>query len=161
MPSVRTKSEAGLLVLLVFLLGVLVGGEGYHLWGSRVFGNNDQPMGRGPGRGGPPRVPLGQQLNLSPDQQKQLDAIWADARPRFQAIDQQKNEQWSEATMQVRDKIRAILTPDQLTKFNAMMKDWDSRHQGDRGRGPGGPPRLGPPPGGPGGGQSKPQDSGH
>jgi hypothetical protein len=138
MQSARTKSEAGLLVLVVFLLGVLVGGEGYHLWGSRVFGNNDN-MNNGPmrnGRGAPP-PPLGQTLQLSPDQQKQMDAIWADAWTQLQS---ERNQ----TRTQTRDKIRAILTPDQLAKFNAMIKDMDSHpHPGDRG--PGGPPRLGPP----------------
>jgi hypothetical protein len=133
MQSARTKSEAGLLVLVVFLLGILVGGEGYHLWGARVFGNENGPMHNG--RGAPP--PLGQTLQLSPDQQKSLDAIWADTRAQFQASDAQRNQ----IRMQTRDKVRAILTPDQLTKFNAMMKDVDAHQRpGDRGpdgRGPG------------------------
>jgi hypothetical protein len=52
--------------------------------------------------------------------------------------------------------MRAMLTPDQQTKFDAMMKDEDAHGRG-RGPGgpgpggPGGPPRLGPPGGGPGG----------
>jgi hypothetical protein len=46
--------------------------------------------------------------------------------------------------MQTRDKIRAILTPDQLVKFNAMIKDTNSHPRGpNRGGGPG------PGPGGP------------
>ena len=136
----RTKREAGLLVLVVFILGVLVGGVGYRLAGARVFGG---PPAHGGQRPGPP-PPLGQQLGLSADQQKQLDGIWADTKTQVQAVDAQRNA----IRMQTRDKIRAILTPDQLTKFNAMIKDMDSHnHSGDRGpggRGPGGGPDHGP-----------------
>jgi hypothetical protein len=136
MPSDRTKREAGLLVLLVFILGVLVGGVGYRLEGARVFGNNSPARGN-PHPGTPP--PLGQVLQLSADQQKQLDAIRADTFSQTQAVDAQRNA----IRMQTRDKIRAILTPDQLVKFNAMVKDMDSHsHPGDRG--PGGGPDRGP-----------------
>jgi len=129
----RTKREAGLLVLVVFILGVLVGGVGYRLAGARVFSAH----------GGPhqPPPPLGQQLGLNADQQKQLDAIWADTKTQFQAVDAQRNA----IRMQSRDKVRAILTPDQLAKFNAMMKEADSHsHPGDRGPGDRGPGDHGP-----------------
>jgi hypothetical protein len=136
MPSDRTKREAGLLVLVVFILGVLVGGVGYRLEGARVFGNNGEATHGNPHAGPPP--PLGQQLGLSADQQKQLDAIRADTFSQFQAVDAQRNA----IRMQTRDKIRAILTPDQLVKFNAMIKDMDSHnHPGDRGPGDRGPDR--------------------
>jgi hypothetical protein len=132
----RTKREAGLLVLVVFILGVLVGGVGYRLAEARVFSG---PPAHGGPHQGPPPAPLGQALGLSADQQKQLDAIWADTKTQTQTVDSQRNA----IRMQTRDKIRAILTPDQLTKFNAMIKDMDSHsHPGDRGpggRGPGGP----------------------
>jgi Spy/CpxP family protein refolding chaperone len=138
METAKRKSEAGILVLVVFILGVLVGGVGTHLWGARIWAN-----GNGPERAGrPPQQgpTLAQKLQLSPDQQKQLDAIFTDSRTQLQANDAQHNA----IRMQTRDKIRAILTPDQLAKFNGMIKDMDSH--------PRGPNRGGPPPGaGPGG----------
>lgn len=143
--STRTKSEAGILVLVVFLLGLLVGGVGYRLWGARVFGSTatTSPM-RGPqGRGGGPPQSFSSRLGLTPDQQKQLDAIFHEFGPQFQALDTQYHSQRDAIRKDSRDKIRAILTADQQTKFDEMMKEQDSR---GRGRGPGGP--GGPPPGG-------------
>jgi Spy/CpxP family protein refolding chaperone len=143
MPNSRTKSEAGILVLVVFALGLLVGGVGNHLWGAHVWGS-------GPTRGAghpPPQGPsFSQRMGLSPDQQKQLDAIFNDTHPQFQALDAQREA----LHLQVRTRIRAILTPDQQVKFDAMIKDQDAH-------GRGGPNRGGPPPGreghGPGGHQ--------
>lgn len=131
MQNSRTKSEAGLLVLVVFALGLLVGGVGNHLWGAHVWGSP------GPGRGGPGHPPPGgsfsQRLGLTPDQQKQWDAIFTDSHAQFEALDAQRNA----LRLQVRAKFRAVLTPDQQVKFDAMTKDQDAR-----GRGPnrGGPP---------------------
>ena len=139
MQSAKTKSEAGILVLVVFVLGILVGGVGYRLWGARVFGSTATSPMRGPqGRGGP--QPWSVRLGLSPDQQKQLDAIFSEGKPQFDAIQAQMQPlqaQWNALRMQNREKVRAILTPDQQAKFDEMMKQEDAR---GRGRGPGGPP---------------------
>ncbi|HKQ88696.1 MAG TPA: periplasmic heavy metal sensor, partial [Candidatus Acidoferrales bacterium] len=112
MQNSKTKSEAGLLVLVVFALGLLVGGVGNHLWGAHVWSS------------GPPHrpQPISQVLGLSADQQKQLDAILNDTHPQFQALDAQREA----LHLQVRAKIRAILTPDQQVKFDAMVKDQDA-----------------------------------
>ena len=45
MEAIKARREAAALVFVVFLLGVLLGGMGNHLWGSRVWGN---PGGRTP-----------------------------------------------------------------------------------------------------------------
>ena len=145
MQNSRTKSEAGLLVLVVFLLGLLVGGVGYRLWGGRVFGApRDVHGGPPPGRG-PQGQTFSEKMGLSADQQKQLDAIFTNAHPQFAALDAQRNALHE----QVRQQIRAILTSDQQVKFDAMVKDEEAHGRGpSRGPGPGGPPRLGPPPNG-------------
>lgn len=137
MQITKTKSEAGILVLVVFLLGLLVGGVGYRLWGARVFSssNSGTPMRGQQGRGGPP--PLSTRLNMTPDQQKQLDAIFHEYGPQFQAMDAQYRSQRDALRKESRDKIRAILTADQQAKFDEMMKEQDAH---GRGRGPGGPP---------------------
>jgi Spy/CpxP family protein refolding chaperone len=135
MQNARAKSEAGLLVLVVFVLGVLVGGVGNHLWDAHVIS-----AGR-PGNGHPPGTSLSQLLQLTSDQQKQLDAIFNDSRPQLQALDAQHNA----LRAQTRARIRAILTPDQQVKFDAMTKDQDSHGRGPN-RGPGPPPGAGPPP---------------
>ena len=44
MENSKTRREAALLVFVVFLLGVLLGGLGNHLWGERVWGRQN-PLG--------------------------------------------------------------------------------------------------------------------
>jgi hypothetical protein len=163
MQNSRTKSEAGLLVLVVFLLGLLVGGVGYRMWGYRVFGFNGDTRGGPQGRG-PQRGSFSAQMGLSADQQKQLDAIFSNSHPQFQALDDQYHSQRKALFDQLRQQIRAILTPEQQAKFDEMVKEQDARGRG-RGPGgpggPGGPPRLGPPGGGPGGPQGSGPDDHH
>lgn len=132
MQNSKTKSEAGLLVLVVFVLGLLVGGVANHLWGARVWSSQGPPP-RGMGHQPPP--PMSQVLGLSPDQQKQWDTIFHDSHPQFEALDAQRND----LHLQVRAKIRAVLTPEQQVKFDAIVKEQDAH---GRGRGPnrGGPP---------------------
>jgi Spy/CpxP family protein refolding chaperone len=144
MQSARTKGEAGLLVLVVFILGALVGGVGNHLWNAHV-------MSASAGNGGPghqPPPPLSQVLGLSADQQKQLDVIFNDSHPQFQALDAQYHAQRGALRKQLRANIRAILTPEQQVKFDEMSKEQDARGRGPN-RGPGGPggPGSGPHPG--------------
>ena len=144
MQNSKTKSEAGLLVLVVFALGLLLGGVGNHLWGAHVWGSGPP---RGAGHPPPPGQSFSARMGLSPDQQKQLDAIFNDTHPQFQALDAQREA----LHLQVRARIRAILTPDQQVKFDAMTKDQDARGRGPNhggpgpgGRGPERGPHLGP-----------------
>jgi hypothetical protein len=160
MQNSRTKSEAGLLVLVVFLLGLLVGGVGYRLWGSRVFGDLRDAHGGPPSGRGPQGPSFSERMGLSPAQQKQLDAIFSNFHPQFQALDEQYRSQRKALGDQVRQQMRAILTPDQQAKFDAMVKDQEAHGRGPNhgpgpggpggpgGLGPGGAMRLGPPDGG-------------
>jgi len=89
---------------------------------------------------------LTQKLQLTSDQQKQLGVILDNTRAQMQANDQKRGE----IRMATRAQIRAILTPEQQTKFDEMGPH--NRGGGDRGpggpggpgsgfgRGPGGPP---------------------
>jgi hypothetical protein len=84
--SSKTRREAALLVLVVFLLGLLVGGVGNHLWGERVWGRQQI----GPHQGPPSREEivnrLTVELQLTPDQQKQIGPIIDDTRSQVRAL---------------------------------------------------------------------------
>jgi HlyD family secretion protein len=95
--------------------------------------------GRGPGGGGAGggglremRTTLVRDLALTPDQQTKLDAILEEARQAFAAARSQGGNdqaagggQRRRARSEVRDKIRAILTPDQQKKFDALQPAQD------------------------------------
>src|SRR5579871_3173494 len=68
----KTRSEAALLVLVVFLLGAIAGGTATHLWGDRVWGK--QPA---PGQASREQIVnrMTNELKLTPEQAQQFGAI--------------------------------------------------------------------------------------
>ena len=110
--------------------------------------------GGGPHRGGPERrVEMMQhELNLSSDQSAQLKSIMAGEHSKMEAL--HSNSSLSQADMRSQmmaihqasdSQIRAMLTPDQVTKYDAMQAHMRARMQERRNDGDAAPP-AGPPP---------------
>jgi Spy/CpxP family protein refolding chaperone len=133
MEATKARREAAVLVFVVFLLGVLLGGVGNHLWGSRVWGN------QGPRFGPPPTrekvlADFTRELELTPDQEKQLGSILDDSRSQFRALDKSLDPQRMQIRDQSRAQMRALLTPEQQPKFDAFLQRQDSERRNGRGR---------------------------
>ncbi|HTS11899.1 MAG TPA: hypothetical protein VMH00_07270 [Candidatus Limnocylindrales bacterium] len=126
----RTRREAALLVFVVFLLGLLVGGVANHLWGERVWGKQD-----GPRQGPPSREQvmnaLTHELQLTPEQQKQLGPIIDETRVQVRALYEPLDAQHEKIRQQGRERIRAILTPEQQPKFDQFMQRIDEQRKKD------------------------------
>jgi|SRR5437016_4640636 len=110
------------------------------------------------GRGGPGGMRgnqvefLTKKLNLTPDQVTQVKAIDADAMKQMMALREDtsvagpdKRAKMMDIHKASQDKIRALLTDDQKTKFDALQAQTRER-RGDHGGGDGPPP---PPPSAP------------
>ncbi|HEV2491052.1 MAG TPA: Spy/CpxP family protein refolding chaperone [Candidatus Acidoferrales bacterium] len=127
------------LVIVLFVLGIALGATGEHLWNAHVIASQSRPD---------PAKQLKQELQLSPDQAKQFDAIIADERanfhsldsqqraewdPKYHALDTQRHSEWDpkwdQVRQQGRDRIRAILTADQRTKFEAFVSKMDEERR--------------------------------
>ncbi len=133
MDASRTDRRAVALVLAVFVLGIALGALGTYLAGGRVWG------ARAEGRGSHEKharivEQLTKELALTPEQQKQLDAILADMRAEYQAIHELMNSQRDQVRQQGRDQIRAILTPEQRSKFEEFMRRLDEGRKKKDGR---------------------------
>lgn len=126
----KTRTEAALLVFVVFLLGLLVGGLGSHLWGERVWGHPPTAHTRPPSRE-QIVTNLTQQLELTPDQQKQISSIIDDTRSQVHAIYAPVDAQHEQLRLQGRVRIRAVLTPEQQPKFDALMQRIDEQRKKD------------------------------
>jgi Spy/CpxP family protein refolding chaperone len=122
----KTRREAALLVFVVFLLGLLVGGVGGHLWGERVWGRQEATVSR---QGPPSRARIvndfTRELQLTPDQQEKVGAIIDDTRAQWAAQHEGIRERG-------RERIRAILTPEQLPKFEQFMQRIDEQRKKDQ-----------------------------
>jgi Spy/CpxP family protein refolding chaperone len=120
----RTRREAAILVFVVFLLGLLVGGVGNHLWGERVWGKQGAPR-----QGPPSRAQIvndfTRELQLTTDQQQKIGAIIDDMRA-------QAGAQHEKLRQQGRDRIRAVLTAEQLPKFEQFMQRIDEQRKKDQ-----------------------------
>lgn len=155
------KRQAGIILLLVFLAGLLVGMAADRLWLTRHWGREGgrpRMMGGGPfGRGGPrgPGMPgmgpamspeaaaerrewmikrLTRELDLTSAQQKAIDSIMASNEAEFQAIEQEMRPRMRAFLDRSRAQIDSVLTPEQQEQF---------RRFGPRGGPPGGPPPPG------------------
>ncbi len=129
----RTRREAAVLVFVVFLLGVLVGGVGNHLWGQRVWGGR-QEVARHPGPPSRARIvnDFTRELQLTPDQQGKIGDIIDNTRIQVRALYQPLDAQHEQIRLQARARIRAVLTPEQLPKFDAFMQRIDQQRKKDQ-----------------------------
>jgi Spy/CpxP family protein refolding chaperone len=116
MQNTKTRSEAAILVIVVFFLGALLGGVGNHVWGAHP--SRDQMV-----------LSLTQNLQLNADQQQQLGAIIDDTRSQIHAIYAPVDVQREALRQKGRARIRAILTPEQKPEFEAFMKHLDEERK--------------------------------
>jgi Spy/CpxP family protein refolding chaperone len=122
----KTKTLLLLSFILVFAAGAVVGTV------QRVAGQHEgPPSGPPPHRdgGGGPRDhdPLPKILNLTPEQQQQMAAIWSDHMKRRDQERPLHDQKRREYQSQRDEAIRALLTPDQLPKYDAIRKDYQDR----------------------------------
>jgi len=131
MATTKARSEAALLVAVVFVLGVLLGVVGNHVWGESVWGMREATP--------PPNhlsVELTQELQLTPDQQKQLNGIIADTQSKWRALYAPLEPQRTDIREQSHEQMRKLLTPEQLPKFDAFMRRLDEQRKRDAEKSP-------------------------
>ena len=136
----KSRLAAVLLVLAVLVLGIALGVLGTYLEGYKVFGAALIHRTR------PDRSPAAQQherqarveqmtkdLSLTPEQQQKLDAALTQMSTTYSGIHQQFGAQMDQARKQGRDSIRAILTPEQVAKFDETMRKMDEERKKQQG----------------------------
>jgi Spy/CpxP family protein refolding chaperone len=70
---------------------------------------------------------LDSKLNLNPDQEKQVAAIFKDFAPKMEAARSEMKPKMEVLRQEVREKIMPILTPDQQKKYDQMEQEWQQR----------------------------------
>ncbi|MGC2418767.1 MAG: hypothetical protein WA434_13550 [Candidatus Acidiferrales bacterium] len=132
MATTKARREAAALFFVVFLLGVLLGGVGVHLWGERVLGET-KPVNTNPTRA-QVIAQCTHDLQLTPDQQKQMIAIIDDTRAKWIALYAPLDPKREQIRLDGRAHIRAILTPEQQVKFDDFMRRIDEQRKKDAAR---------------------------
>ncbi|HKS81961.1 MAG TPA: Spy/CpxP family protein refolding chaperone [Candidatus Acidoferrales bacterium] len=133
MDNTKVRREAAILVIVVFLLGVLLGAVGNHVWGERVSSNHVQIR---PNTYRPKNQVIAdftKELELTSDQQAKLGEIIDQTRAQWNALYAPLQPEHEKIRQDSRNRIRAILTPEQQTKFDAFMQRLDEqrRNQGN------------------------------
>jgi Skp family chaperone for outer membrane proteins len=123
------QKKAVLTILVSFLLGAVAG---------IVF---DQALLRGsyrlfssPTRYERFRARILEDLNLNAAQQAQLEQLLQRRQEAFNEFRKTIESKYTELREATRDSIRALLTPSQLVKFEALVKEFDTRDRRGGGR---------------------------
>lgn len=121
MENNRRSGEAAVLVLVVFVLGVLLGGLGDHLWGKKVWGQTPAPITHRD------QIidTLTHELDLTPEQVKQVTAAVDQKQAEIEKLYAPLDAQRDQIRQQGREQIRAVLTPEQQAKFDAFLNRLD------------------------------------
>jgi Spy/CpxP family protein refolding chaperone len=124
MDANQGSRKAFLLVLLVFALGIALGAVGTYVVTTRVLAARPQLNTV------PNRVALfTRDLNLNPEQQKQIQEILTETRARYAEIHSQADPEYEKARHEGRQQIRQILTPEQRPKFEDMLRRFDEERR--------------------------------
>ncbi len=135
----RPRVKGGLLLLVAFLLGGASGALGLCLYQLRT--GHGEP-GRDPARF--QRLVLARltrDLSLTAAQQQQVEGILRETGQEFAKLRAEFQPQLAAIRTGSRDRIRALLNPDQQQKFDALVKRWE-RHREREGEGERGSPRA-------------------
>jgi len=110
--------------VLTFLLGAVVGAGGMFVfawyaghWQQRGF-NRERIIRH-----------FKSELNLTDPQVQQLRQILDDTGKRLTDVQKQMEPQFQAVREETRNRIRQILNPDQVAKFNELVRKWDERHR--------------------------------
>ena len=132
--STTATRKAALWVGAVFLLGAALGGVLGYLFAHRPVSAANPPLSE-PERRAQKVQQLTKELSLTPQQAQQVDAIIQQRHAEAKAIHDQTDAQFDAVRQKGRAQIRAILTPEQLPKFEEFVKRMDEERK-----------RNGPPP---------------
>ncbi|MCL4524131.1 MAG: hypothetical protein M1453_07455 [Acidobacteria bacterium] len=120
--------KATVLVILVFLLGLALGAVGMRVAEQRVFGERRDERSRmsGPGR---MVEQLTQELTLTPEQQQKLNSILDETRKQYEVTYSTIRPQMEQTRQEGRARIRSMLTPSQLPKFEEYLRRIDEERK--------------------------------
>jgi Spy/CpxP family protein refolding chaperone len=118
------KRKAIILVIILFVLGIALGAVGTHMWDTHVRASQTHHS---------VIKDLKSELQMTPAQETQFDAIIKQENSKFHELHAQEQQEWDpkrdSVRQQGRDSIRAILSPEQRAKFDSFVKKLDDQRR--------------------------------
>ncbi|GBC77072.1 hypothetical protein HRbin08_00541 [bacterium HR08] len=128
--------RARLTVLGVFALGVALGALAMEFYQQGVRGRSPT----GPPRGESARERhlqyLIKELGLTPEQTEQVRRILDETRQEFLQLRNEMRPRFEDIRRRSRERLRAVLTPEQQAKFDELMRRMDEERERHRRDGP-------------------------
>jgi hypothetical protein len=123
MDASQGNRKAVLLVFVLFLLGIALGSLGTYVVTTRVLAARPQAsLARNPGH---VMAMFTRDLNLNTDQQTQIQAILNDTRSHYAQLHEKLDPEYEQVRQQGRQRIRQVLTAEQLPKFEELLRQMD------------------------------------
>ncbi|HEX3377528.1 MAG TPA: hypothetical protein VHS29_11750 [Candidatus Acidoferrales bacterium] len=121
-----SNRKAYLIVFVLFILGIALGSVGTYLVTLRVQAARPAGQGERP----PSHMAMfTRDLNLTPDQQTQVQAIMNETRAHYAELHQKLDPEYEQVRQQSRDHIRQVLTPEQRPKFEELLRQMDEERR--------------------------------
>jgi Spy/CpxP family protein refolding chaperone len=121
----RTKLIMWTVLVAVFLLGSVTGAALSGLIRSRASSARDAHERSASERFAKMRT----ELNLTDQQSTQIKTILDDTKNEYKTLRTELKPRFDEPRLKARAKIRALLTPEQQQKFDAIVAGYDSRRE--------------------------------
>lgn len=129
--TARTRLKIWLVLIVVFVLGSVTGAALTGLYRSRASG--DRPEARE--RAMQERFEkMRRELSLTDQQTTAVRAILDETRNDYRALRTELKPRFEEPRQKARTRIRALLSPEQQQKFDAMVAQQDARHDEEKSR---------------------------
>src|SRR2546422_8243281 len=121
-PMLTSKRKAHLIVITAFMLGIAVGASGQYLMSHQ---------GLPPVASTPVDVAdeLTRVLKLDQPRRSQVIQILGDCQRQSQDLREQNRPQFQAIRENARNRIRALLSPEQLAMFNQWIRDLDAKRE--------------------------------
>jgi Spy/CpxP family protein refolding chaperone len=123
MSDATAKQRAALWVAVVFLLGAALGGVVGYIFAHRAVSANMQVTVTQ--RRAQKVEELTRMAKLTPEQRRQLESILSELHSQYKTLDDARDD----ARQKSRNRIRAILTPDQVPGFEEFLRKIDEERK--------------------------------
>ena len=125
----RWTPPIALYLFIVFVSGSVLGALGYRLYSPPTTRSNAAPK-LSPEEWRRQNIEeMRQKLNLTPDQVQKLDTVYDETHSRFEAAHNTHNQVVKQIREDHVSKIRALLTPEQLPKYEQLRAEREQRDQ--------------------------------
>ena len=125
----RWTLPIALYLFVVFVSGSVLGALGYRLYNPPTTKSNAAPR-LSPEEWRRQNIEeMRQKLNLTPDQVQKLDTVYDETHSRFEAAHNTHNQVVKQIKEEHVSKIRALLTPEQLPKYEQLRAEREQRDQ--------------------------------